>query len=375
MIIVIGNFTVILVYSTAKKLRHSQGVFRLSLGLADIITGLIILPTSASVLLKNYQLGIKLQSPVVVFGLGKYSNNVTFTQTTLSVDMLQTYHMAGQELFDSTYRNSIGFFTTLTLTVSIYLLTVSGIDRLRAVAKPLEYPQFKAKRFAVLSSFICWIIAIILSIIPVFLSNIFYTVTNSFVALTGQAALILYLVAFFIPLLATWIIALIMYCHSRQIFIRADKLSLDKKNIKQQRKLNSILSLLVFAFSLSILPTILVLVLVIIIPGTDPRFPQTYNPLLNNIANSLEAAAFIALVANSLWNCLIYSLRTNTFRKVAKQKYKQLWNTFNMGKIVVVARRNSKPPSTTKTNLQLRSKTTTQVESSIHQKKKQTLKS
>ena len=353
MIIVIGNFTVILVYSTAKKLRHSQGVFRLSLGLADIITGLIILPTSASVLLKNYQLGIKLQSPVVVFGLGKYSNNVTFTQTTLSVDMLQTYHMAGQELFDSTYRNSIGFFTTLTLTVSIYLLTVSGIDRLRAVAKPLEYPQFKAKRFAVLSSFICWIIAIILSIIPVFLSNIFYTVTNSFVALTGQAALILYLVAFFIPLLATWIIALIMYCHSRQIFIRADKFSLDKKNIKQQRKLNSILSLLVTAFSLSVLPTILALIFVLMIPVTDPRFPEMFSPLFNNIATSLEAVAVIILISNSMWNCVIYSLRTKMFREVAKAKYAPIWKIINLGKYMLV------PKSSNDTNSSASAKTVT----------------
>ena len=41
--------------------------------------------------------------------------------------------MAKNRLFVSVYRNSIGFYTNVSFTVSVYLLTVSEIDRLQAL--------------------------------------------------------------------------------------------------------------------------------------------------------------------------------------------------------------------------------------------------
>ena len=94
--------------------------------------------------------------------------------------MLKTIIMAENKLFSLVYRNSIGFLTNASYTVSIYLLTASGIDRLRAFSKPLHYNQDVAKRFAILSSIVCWILAIFVSVLPIFVNNLFYTITLNF---------------------------------------------------------------------------------------------------------------------------------------------------------------------------------------------------
>ena len=338
-VVVVANFTVILVYSTEKKFRHSQGIFRLSLGVADVIVGLIPLPIAVNTILKTYQNTPQLQTPIIITGQERFFasySSYNYTNATLTIDMLETTQMEAKRLFPSSYTSSIGFITTMSLTVSIYLLTVSGIDRLLAVSRPLQYRKYVATRFAMTSSIISWVLAILVSIIPIFLRDLDYIITSSsFITLGGRTALILYLIGFFFPLLATWIITAAIYVQAKKKFSkRSNMTSIKQEHIKQQKKLNFILFLMVAAFSLSILPTILVLILVVFIPGTDPRFPQTYNSVFNNIANSLEGAAVIFLISNSIWNSVIYSMRTKTFRKVASAKYKQIWNLINIFKFI-----------------------------------------
>lgn len=334
--IVIANFTIILVYSTEKKLRHSQGIFRLSLGVADLFTGLIVFPAAANTLWKIYRHELYFRPSINVTG-EVLSDNLSFEyfNATVSYDRLESRLFSVSQVFPRAFQNSIGFFTTLSLTVSIYLLTVSGVDRLQAITRPLKYRQHSARRFAITASIVCWVLSFIVSLIPIIFENIFYIITGSgLVTLTGELALILYAVAFFTPLIATWIIAIAMFVQGKKSFQRRATMStVRKKHLEQQRRLNVILSLMVTAFSLSILPTVIVLVLVIFIPGTDPRFPQTYNPVFSNITNSLEAIAVIVLMCNSLWNCLIYSLRTKSFRKIAKEKYRKILDTINPVKL------------------------------------------
>lgn len=336
--IAITNFTIILVYWTEKKLRHSQDYFRLSLGFADIISGVVVLPATVDIIWKSYSFDLHLQSPMTDKGLQKSYNNSNFfyDNTSLPVDMLETYQKPGNRFFSSAYVNAIGVVGTLSLTVSIYLLTVSGIDRLRAISQPLSYSQETARRFALISSFLCWVIALLLSFMPFFVDNLTYIITSSsFTLLTGQNALIIYFVGLILPLFVTWVLTGVIYNEARKNFRKNFKLTtIRKKLTKNQRKLNFVLVLMVTAFSLSVLPTVLTLVFVAFIPGTDPRIPETYNPLFNNVANSLETVAVLVLLSNSLWNCLIYSFRTKTFRKIAREKYKTIWNKIVMCKTI-----------------------------------------
>ena len=177
-----GNFTVVLVYSTEKKIRHSQDIFRLFLGIADIIVGLVTFPTGINTILKIYHHTLQLQIPINIAGQEQSistNGSYIYTNTTLTINKLESITIVPFKLFSLVYRNIIGFFTNACYIVSIYLLAASGIDRLRAFLKPLHYNQDVAKRFAILSSIVCWILAMFFSVLPFFVNDLFYAITLS----------------------------------------------------------------------------------------------------------------------------------------------------------------------------------------------------
>ena len=323
-------------------MRHSRNIFRLVLGVADIIVGLIVLPTAVNTMLKTYQRTLQLQTPINIVGQKRFlftNGSYIYKNTTLTINMLETIKMARYKLFSLVYRNSNGFFTTASFAVSIYLLTASGFDQLQALLKPLHYNQYVAKRFAILSSIVCWILAMFVSVLPIFVHGFSYTITSSSFVLFKITTMttILYLVIIILPLVATWIISFSTYLITRKTF---KYLLTNINDMKNQRKLNFILSLMIFAFSFSIIPSVLVfLVGFFFIPGIDPQLPQTYNSRNNNIVNSFELTAIIILASNSLWNFLIYSLRIEAFRKVALKKYKKIWNLIICCKLLSTRKR------------------------------------
>ena len=73
-------------------------------------------------------------------------------------------------------------------------------------------------------------------------------------------AFTLYLIIIILPLVATWIITSLIYIITRRALYKNRNLSTNQNNVKQQQKLNFILSLMVAAFSFSILPSVLILV-------------------------------------------------------------------------------------------------------------------
>ena len=311
-------------------MKHSQDIFRLFLGIADIIVGLVTFPTGINTILKIYQHTLQLQTPIHIAEQEQSistNGSYIYKNTTLTINMLETNTMARYKLYSLVYKNIIGFFTTASYTVSIYLLTASGIDRLQAFSKPLHYNQDVAKRFAILSSIVCWILAMFVSVLPIFVNDLSYAITsNIFVVFTGRMAFILYLVMMILPLIATWIISSLIYIITRRALNKNKNLSTNQDNVKKQRKLNFILSLMVAAFSFSIIPSVLVLVVLFFIPGIDLQSPQTFNLTNFSIVTSFELTATIILASNSLWNFLIYSLRIKAFRKAASEKYKRIWN-------------------------------------------------
>ena len=335
--ITLGNFTVILVYSTERKIRHSQEIFRLSLGVADIISGLILLPTAVNTIFKTYQHTLQLQTPISMIGQKRFlskNGSYIYKNTTLTINILETITMAKNRLFPSAYRNSIGFFTNVSFTISVYLLTVSGIDRLQALWKPLHYNQNVAKRFAILSSIVCWILAIFVSVLPTFINGFSNEINaNGYTLFRETMALILYLVMVFPPLFATWIISVSIYLITRKTFDSDRNLPANKDDVKDQHKLNFILSLMVFAFSFNLLPSVLVILIHLFIHGIDPQSLQTYNSKVEKVVISLKSTAIIILTLNSFWNFLIYSLRIKTFRKIALEKYKKIWNLIKYFKL------------------------------------------
>ena len=338
--ITLGNFTVILVYLNKKKIKHSQDIFRLFLGVADIIVGLIVLPTAVNTMLKMYQHTLQLQSPIDIIRQERFlstNGSYSYKITALTTNMFETIAMAENRFFPLVYKNSIGFFKNTSLTASIYLLTVSGIDRLRALLKPLHYNQNVAKRFAILGAIICWILAIFFSVLPIFVNGLSYkTSVGGFVLLSGEMSPTLYLIEIIIPLIAAWIITVLLYRISQKTFDRSRNLSFNEVEVKYHRQLSFLLLLVVAAFSMSLLPAALFVLLSFFISGTSPESQQTYNSTNSNVANALKLTVILFVESNSLWNFLIYSFRIKTFRKVALEKYQKIWNLINCSKSLFI---------------------------------------
>ncbi|XP_026694245.2 uncharacterized protein LOC113475036 [Ciona intestinalis] len=133
------NATIILVYGMNPRLRNSQAIYKISLAFADLIAGVIILPTAISTLCKQiwtpYQSG-SIENVTIVHG------NVTF-----STFRNNPVHQLNIQLPYS-YRYFVGFFTSLSFSVSIYILNIAGFDRMMAVYKPLHYKKEDAKILA-----------------------------------------------------------------------------------------------------------------------------------------------------------------------------------------------------------------------------------
>ena len=87
-------------------------------------------------MLKTYQYVFQLQMLINIIGQERSistNGSYIYKNTTLTINILETITMAKNRLFVSVYRNIIGFFANVSFTVSVYLLTVSGIDRLQAL--------------------------------------------------------------------------------------------------------------------------------------------------------------------------------------------------------------------------------------------------
>ena len=321
-------------------MKHSQDIFRLFLGVADIIVGLLVLPTAVNTMLKTYQHTLQLQSPIDIIRQEQFlltNGSYSYKITALTTNMFETITMAENRFFLSVYQKSMGFVKSTSFTASIYLLTVSGIDRLQALLKPLHYNQNVAKRFAILSSIICWILAIFVSVLPTFVNGLSYkTTVGGFVLLGGEISLTLYLIEIIIPLIATWIITVSLHRISQKTFDRGKNLSFNEVEVKYQRQLSFLLSLMVAAFSMSLLPAALFVLLLFFVSGTSPQYPQTYNSTNNSVINALKLTVILFAESNSLWNVLIYSFRIKTFRKVALEKYQKIWNLINCRKSLFI---------------------------------------
>ena len=311
-LITLVNLAVILVYAFNPTLLHSQGIYKISLALADILVGIIVFPTFIGSVLR-FTSGRHVHAEYIdVIG---YATNESDNATTV-----QVRNPGGQftDFFDQTYLNAVGFFTVLSLSVSVYSLTVAGFDRLTAVYRPLRYHKDRAKEIAKKLSVALWCLGFLFAILPTFVPGLQYVLIASLlVSSGGQGALILYLVAFAIPLLLMWIVNGLTF-HYTKMHSRARRhLTFDskKKTISIEIRLARTLSIMVGIFTISILPAALVILASFFSRSIYFSIPQELNLQSAIVYLAFEFVSIIILACNSLWNFFIYSARNLEFRK------------------------------------------------------------
>ena len=102
---------------------NGQEIYRISLASSDILTGIIVFPS-----------------------------------------YICSYSDSRSVCFNKTYLNVVGFFTLLSIYVSIFSLIAAAIDRFKALYRPLKY---NAKAIVTMAKHIClglWLISVLLAI-------------------------------------------------------------------------------------------------------------------------------------------------------------------------------------------------------------------
>ena len=315
-LVTVFNVSVILVYINTPALLHSQGIYKVSLAAADVLIGLIVLPTFISTL------------NAIVFGPQEHGQLINATGyanvngTLISTEVqVRAVGMTVTNVFYRPYLNAVGIFTGLSFTVSVYTLTVASFDRLQAVYRPLSYSKDKAKRYAKIACVVLWSAAFLFSILPTFISTMRYVLVASvLVSIGGDRALILYMIAFVIPLLIMWIVNGATLHFTRKHARARRHLTVDAKKKTQsiEVRLAKTLFLMVGAFTASILPAAIVILASLFTPSLYYYFPRQLNAQGAAVYSGFEFATVVILACNSIWNFFIYNARNLEFWRALK---------------------------------------------------------
>ena len=223
--------------------------------------------------------------------------------------------------FTLSYVYFSGFFTGLSLIVSVYILAGAGFDRLNAISKPLTYNNANAFSRAKRLNVVLWIIAFILGILPVFVpvSRYYLHIAMIFVTLDFRGS-VLYFVILVIPLVIVWIVNVLIYyhCKKRSNFNFSMTEAALKKRQRVERRLASTLQLMVGVFTFNTLPLLFTLILPSAMPSLIPTVPTEFDEAPNSVWRTIQIVAMLLLVGNSLCNFFIYGVRNREFRNSLK---------------------------------------------------------
>ena len=320
----ICNATVIAVLTQNKSLQNGQAIYRLSLAFADILVGAIVFPTFITTLQKYFLVPHEMAELKNITGYRLLENGTADLTQLSTVEAFESPFLF-RTRFSRSYLNLVGFFTILSLFVSVNTLVAACVDRLIAVYRPLTYNKNSAIVGARIAVILIWILALIFSTIPFYVHDMRYGVVAAIlISSAGTEVVILYAVAFIIPLLIVWSTTITTFIIAKNR-ARATSTCQSRRNSTGSRdfemRLLQTLVVMVGVFSLCLLPSIMILLAGFFLPDIYFNDPLKLNQTTASNFTSLEVVAVILLTSNSLWNCFIYSARDQSFRNAAKLLY------------------------------------------------------
>ena len=156
---------------------NGQTVYRISLALSDILTGIIIFPS-----------------------------------------FIYSYVSYGTVTYNNIYIDAVGFFTVLNFHVSMFTLIVAAIDRFKVIYYPLTYNAISTITSSRKTCLGLWLISILLAITPtgiIYKKFRFVLICGTYVfsaAFTNVNAYLIYsIVAFMAPVTAMWLLTILTF--------------------------------------------------------------------------------------------------------------------------------------------------------------------
>jgi len=221
-LIITANFLVLAVAWRTNVMRNVPGYFKISLAVADMIVGLIVLPGS------------------VYHGIVQNFQSLPFRA--------EGQIPKATDYFDQSYLDFMGVFTVWSFAVSVYTMGAASIDRYLAVTKPFKYKQRKyltKKKSIALFAFL-WTFGFFISIYPTFTTHSYTLSALGLVLSTGFVAIVLYAITLGLPLLAVWIINIALLVHvcsnkkqRRSMSVGRKRKSTTTEEANQQRRQKS----------------------------------------------------------------------------------------------------------------------------------------
>lgn len=303
---IVGNLTIMLVFTKNPQLRNSQAIFKITLAIGDIIVGSAVLPTFISTFYIFTVVPEKLGKETILLG-----NN--------SLPQYDAGPGSGDKISEL-YLQIVGFCTSFSLFVSVYSLTIASFDRLSAIMRPLVYNRGNAQSWAKVFCSCILVAGVIFASVPLFAPELKYGVGSFIlVSLTGQSATIVYTITFLIPLVTVWVTTIVILVYSRK-HARVRRSMSNKKDTFEKR-LAITLAIMVLVFSGVVLPGVINMVVSMTVPNVFLTRPRELSQSSASAYHSFEFICVILLTSNSLWNIFIYSSMQVEFRKAVKRLY------------------------------------------------------
>ena len=315
---VICNATILGVIHLNKE-QDVKSIYRMSLAIADLLMGLIVIPTNIGTMYQH--LG---QTP----SFTEMQNVTGFAINNDTLLSLQSESLETKELKDQTsnkltseYLGAVGFFTMLSLTVSVYSLVAASLDRFFAISRPLRYNDAKAFFAAKLAVVSIWLTGIAFAVLPIAVPNLSYAFVASHLATSdGKPILIVYSINFFLPVLLMWSSIIATYVAARPALRKHDK----QLHTDHEMRLLGTLGVMTAVFTICVLPLAVIIIVSAFLPFADITNSENFDSVATTKFISVEYSLSLLLAGNSLWNCFIYSTREINFRTAAKLLYKKI---------------------------------------------------
>lgn len=310
LVILFANIMVIAVYWYRKRLNNSQIVYKVTLAAGDIFVGAIVLPTFVSTMFMLY-------TTRNVMGEHIDSN---WNETLDGEDLQPRRYSTGNHVttFPHSYLSAVGFFTTASFLLSVYTLMLASFDRMVAICFPMSFIRSKALKVAKYSCACLVFVVFIFATLPVFVESVVYGIVAAIVVSLGaRNAVIIYSVLFLFPLVLVWISNIILLLYSKRFAkVRRAISSASNSQIQNaERRLAKTLSIMVGAFSLTIIPTVLILLISLALSNVQLHDPENLDETATAVFNTVEIFSAIILGTNSLWNYFIYGSRDKDFKQ------------------------------------------------------------
>lgn len=322
------NAIILFVFGNTKKLYNSQAIFKISLAVADTMIGVIVWPNMIVMQYLTFftprKMGAIIKRPYVNEG-----SRYPFDNPML------TYRYGGgafRNIFHPDYLQTMGFFSSLGITVSVHTLMIASIDRLLAISMPMKYGRYKAIKFAKISCIIQWFVSIIIAVLPIFVSELRYQALSSImISSTGRVALMEFFISLIVPLVVTVILSVLTFrsskghARNRQRIMPSNQANLEyERNL--EKRLARTLTLMVSVFTLSVLMPICCTIAGLVNTSANWSDPANLNMTAANAYTTSEYISIILLSTNSIWNFFIYNWRNKGFREAVRCMLQKISN-------------------------------------------------